>query len=93
MVFELRGRLVCTQEEFARRVGISSQQVSHWETGTAEPQIQNARRIMNIARRHGYPESEWPRTHNATVSGGVIRLKKPANPKAAAADGSEETVR
>ena len=46
--FSLRTRMGLTQEELARRAGVSRQTVVKWESGDAIPDLDNARRLSAI---------------------------------------------
>lgn len=47
-IFSLRTRKGLTQEELARRAGVSRQTVVKWESGNAIPDLDNARRLSAL---------------------------------------------
>ncbi len=48
LVKELRNRLHLTQEQFARKVGVTYGSVNHWENGKRMPQPFLVRRLLEL---------------------------------------------
>jgi transcriptional regulator with XRE-family HTH domain len=42
---ELREGAVLTQEELAKKVGVTATAISHWETGSKRPRAKNIRKL------------------------------------------------
>lgn len=59
----LREKMLLTQEEFAKELGVASSTVNRWEKGKARPNITTMRTIKRICESNNYPyekiESAW----------------------------------
>lgn len=59
----LREKLLLTQEDFAKELGVASSTVNRWETGKARPNIAAMRNIKRFCEMRDYPyeeiENEW----------------------------------
>lgn len=48
LIKELRNKMLLTQEEFAKFLGVSIASVARWETGVNEPTMKIKRKIRNL---------------------------------------------
>lgn len=53
MIVSLRNKLILSQEEFAKLLGVSFASVNRWERGHHEPTIKAKRRIMELCKKNG----------------------------------------
>ena len=51
MIISLRNKLIMSQEELAKYLGVSFASVNRWEKGHHEPTIKAKRRIVKSARK------------------------------------------
>lgn len=49
---ELRDKLILTQEEFAKLLGVSFASVNRWENGKFEPSIKVKREIVELCKEN-----------------------------------------
>ena len=49
---ELRDKLILTQQEFAKLLGVSFASVNRWENGTFEPSIKVKRKIVELCKEN-----------------------------------------
>ena len=52
-VKKFRLNLCLTQVSFAKKLGVTSTIISHWENGIRNPSLENVRRMSEIAESHG----------------------------------------
>ena len=52
MVISLRNKLVLSQEEMAKKLGVSFASVNRWETGKHEPTIKVKRKIIDLCKKN-----------------------------------------
>lgn len=45
---EIRKKLLMTQEEFAKAVGVTRCMVAFWESGKFKPSLKNLKKIMEL---------------------------------------------
>lgn len=50
LVKQLREKLILSQEEFAKLLGVSFMSVNRWETGKFEPTIKVKRKIIELCK-------------------------------------------
>ncbi len=53
MVISLRDKLVLSQEEMAKKLGVSFASVNRWETGRNQPTIKAKRKIIDLCKKNG----------------------------------------
>ena len=53
MVISLRNKLVLSQEEMAKKLGVSFASVNRWETGRNLPTIKAKRKIIDFCKKNG----------------------------------------
>lgn len=53
MIVSLRNKLVLSQEEFAKILGVSFASVNRWERGHHEPTIKVKRKIIELCKKQG----------------------------------------
>lgn len=53
MVISLRNKLVLSQEEMAKKLGVSFASVNRWETGRNLPTIKAKRKIIDLCKKNG----------------------------------------
>lgn len=53
MVISLRNKLVLSQEEMAKKLGVSFASVNRWETGRNLPTIKVKRKIIDLCKKNG----------------------------------------
>lgn len=47
---KLREKMLLTQEEFAKKIGVSFETVNRWENGKHEPTIKAKRKIVQMTK-------------------------------------------
>lgn len=52
LVKEIREKLIITQEELAKLLGVSSASINRWETGKHEPTIKIRRKIVELCKEN-----------------------------------------
>lgn len=52
MIASLRNKLILSQEEFAKLLGVSFASVNRWERGHHEPTIKVKRKIIELCKKH-----------------------------------------
>lgn len=52
MIVSLRNKLILSQEEFAKFLGVSFASVNRWERGHHEPTIKVKRKIIELCKKH-----------------------------------------
>ncbi|MDY6064430.1 MAG: helix-turn-helix transcriptional regulator [Candidatus Enterosoma sp.] len=52
MIITLRNKLILTQEEFAKLLGVSFASVNRWERGHHEPTTKAKRKIVELCRKN-----------------------------------------
>ena len=52
LIRQLRGKLILTQEEFAKLLGVSFASVNRWERGHHEPTTKAKRKIVELCRKN-----------------------------------------
>lgn len=52
MIVSLRNKLILSQEEFAKLLGVSFASVNRWERGHHEPTIKVKRKIIEFCKKH-----------------------------------------
>jgi DNA-binding XRE family transcriptional regulator len=52
LVKKLREKLILTQDEFAKLLGVNYTTVSRWENGLFEPTIKIKRRIVELCKQN-----------------------------------------
>ena len=53
MIIALRNKLIITQEELAKMLGVSYVSVNRWENGHHEPTIVIKRKLMKLFKENG----------------------------------------
>ena len=53
MIVSLRNKLILSQEDFARLLGVSFASVNRWERGHHEPTIKVKRKIVELCEKQG----------------------------------------
>lgn len=53
MVVSLRKKLILSQEDFAKLLGVSFASVNRWERGHHEPTIKVKRKIVELCEKQG----------------------------------------
>ncbi len=53
MVISLREKLVLSQEEMAKRLGVSFATVNRWEGGLHKPTYEMKRKILALCKKYG----------------------------------------
>lgn len=53
MVKELREKLLLSQTELAKKLGVSYATVNRWENGHHEPTFKDRRRIVALCKKYG----------------------------------------
>lgn len=54
MVISLRNKLVLSQEEMAKKLGVSFASVNRWETGRNQPTIKAKRKIIDLCKKMAF---------------------------------------
>ena len=54
LVKELRKKLILSQEEFAKLLGISFTSINRWEAIRHEPIIKNKRKIVDLCKENNF---------------------------------------
>lgn len=52
MIVSLRNKLILSQEEFAKLLGVSFASVNRWERGHHEPTIKVKRKIIELCKKN-----------------------------------------
>lgn len=52
MIVSLRNKLILSQEDFAKLLGVSFASVNRWERGHHEPTIKVKRKIFELCKKH-----------------------------------------
>lgn len=55
---KLRKKLILSQDEFAKLLGVSIQSINRWENGKHEPTIKVKRKLAIYFREHGIEEDK-----------------------------------
>ncbi len=55
LIRNLREKMLLTQEELAKNLGVNSITVCRWETGKCEPNIKAKKAIRDFCKNHGFP--------------------------------------
>ena len=50
---EIREKLMLTQEEFAKAVGVSYKAIQNWEQGKNEPSLRYKRKLVEFCKANG----------------------------------------
>ena len=50
---EIREKLMLTQEEFAKAVGVSYKAMQNWEQGKNEPSLRDKRKLVEFCKANG----------------------------------------
>lgn len=50
---EIRAKLLMTQEQFAKAVGVTRCMVAFWESGKFKPSQKNAKKILQLCKEKG----------------------------------------
>lgn len=58
MVKGLREKLLLSQTELAKKLGVSYATVNRWENGHHEPTFKDRRRIVALCKKHGVDTDE-----------------------------------
>ena len=53
MIVSLRNKLILSQEEFVKLLGVSFASVNRWERGHHEPTIKVKRKIIELCKKQG----------------------------------------
>lgn len=53
MIVSLRNKLILSQEDFAKLLGVSFASVNRWERGHREPTIKVKRKIVELCEKQG----------------------------------------
>lgn len=53
MIVSLRNKLILSQEDFAKFLGVSFASVNRWERGHHEPTIKVKRKIVELCEKQG----------------------------------------
>lgn len=53
VVKELRDKLILTQQEFAKLLGVSFASINRWENGTNKPITAARRKIVKLCKENG----------------------------------------
>lgn len=53
MIVSLRNKLILSQEDFAKLLGVSFTSVNRWERGHHEPTIKVKRKIVELCEKQG----------------------------------------
>lgn len=53
MIASLRNKLILSQEDFAKLLGVSFASVNRWERGHHEPTIKVKRKIVELCEKQG----------------------------------------
>ncbi len=53
MIVSLRNKLILSQEDFAKLLGVSFASVNRWERGHHEPTIKVKRKIVELCEKQG----------------------------------------
>ena len=60
MIKKLRIKMILTQTEFAKELGVSLASVARWELGENEPTMKVKRRLKELFEKNGITEElEW----------------------------------
>lgn len=61
MIKALREKLIISQEELAKMLGVSFVSVNRWENGHHEPTIKVKRKLMNLIKENNIckEEKQW----------------------------------
>lgn len=59
IIITLRNKLILTQEEFAKLLGVSFASVNRWEMGHHEPTIKSKRKIIVLCKKHKIKIDEY----------------------------------
>lgn len=52
MIVSLRNKLILTQEEFAKLLGVSFASVNRWERGHHDPTVKIKRKIVELCKQN-----------------------------------------
>ena len=52
MIISLRNKLILSQEDFAKYLGVSFASVNRWEKGHHEPTIKAKRKIVELCKKN-----------------------------------------
>jgi len=52
-VQEVRGRLMLTQQQLAKEIGVAYSTINRWENGHNEPQFLERRKFDDFCKKHG----------------------------------------
>lgn len=58
MIVSLRNKLILSQEEFAKLLGVSFASVNRWERGHHEPTIKVKRKIVELCKENNIELTE-----------------------------------
>ena len=58
MIIALRNKLIITQEELAKMLGVSYVSVNRWENGHHEPTIKVKRKILELYKKYNIKMEE-----------------------------------
>lgn len=59
IIITLRNKLILTQEEFAKLLGVSFASVNRWQMGHHEPTIKSKRKIIVLCKKHKIKIDEY----------------------------------
>ena len=58
MIKKYRETVLCTQEELAKKIGVSFASVNRWEQGLFEPTMKSKRKLRELFKEAGIKEEE-----------------------------------
>ena len=59
LIMELREKLILSQAELAKLLGVSFASVNRWEMGHPEPTIKSKRKIVALCKKHKIKIDEY----------------------------------
>ena len=58
IIKKLRNKMLLTQSEFAKELGVSIASVARWETGENEPTMKVKRKLQTLFKKYNLEEDE-----------------------------------
>lgn len=58
IIKKLRNKMLLTQSEFAKELGVSIASVARWETGENEPTMKVKRKLQTLFKKYNLEEEE-----------------------------------